>query len=45
MQDVSEIGLYDAGSILSLLGFLIGIIVANFQSLGTTPLDQDSLVT
>ena len=45
MQDVREMGLYDAGSILSLLGFFIGIIVANFQSLGTTPLDQDSFIT
>ena len=45
MQNVNEIGMHDAESRLSLLGFLIGIIVTNFQSLGTTPLDKDSFIS
>ena len=39
-----DMGLYDCGSSLSLSGFLIGIIVANFQTGGTSPLSHESLI-
>ena len=38
-------GRYDCGSILSLRGFLIGMMVAIFQSAGTSPLSQEVFIT